>query len=133
MAEFYGKRGCSVGCGSKCCHFEKHGYVIGDGKAIELSEIERLKKAVRNNIGMFKPEYRAKVKQIVEKNEFIVKDRFDQTFLTSDTSLPGISACMSIMYYPCRFLAEDKDKKGDKPCMIYPVRFEMCRSYSCKS
>ena len=129
MAKFYGKRSCSKPCESECCYFEKYSYVIGKNKAITLSEVERLRNAVKHSLHEFKPEYRERIKRIVENNEFMIKDKYNEDHLTSDTSLPGISPCMGIMYYPCRFLSgAEKVSNTNKACMIYPFRFQICKN-----
>ncbi len=119
---FYSKKVCAIDCLSECCYFPK------PGLPIEETEIKKFRKIVKNNLSDFHPEYRNFIKEIVESNEFIAIDKFGTKYIKCDTKKPGFDSCM-VPYYPCIFLANAEEfTNKNKPCMIYPHRFSICKN-----
>ena len=134
MSKIYGKSGCSKNCNSKCCYFSRPGEPFAEE---EEKQIDRLRKAVKNNLIAFKSEYRDIIKKIVEVDGFVAVRSFDTKYLKCDTTKKGFDSCM-VPYYPCVFLTNTENFfNKNKSCMVYPYRFSFCKnttekSYGCK-
>lgn len=120
---YYGKKSCSEKCESNCCYFTKPGFLLNRQNE---KEVKRLEEIVRKMLGEFRPEYRDKIKRIVEAG--IVARRSFGNYLRCDSTKLGFDSAM-IPYYPCVFLSDsEKFSNENKACMIYPHRFSFCRN-----
>ena len=125
----YGERKAPCRSSSCCDYLNNH--------RVERYEIERIIEAAEKTPEIFQPEYRERVLDIVKSKRFFEEgknysDR-GKCIIKNDKSR-GRGGWMGGNFFACYFKAEEMDPTGriiDSACMIYPVRFELCKGHSC--
>jgi Fe-S-cluster containining protein len=111
---------------SSCCYLDKnYGLSLSEKGQVKPDEIKILEEVSKNPNNIILSQYQEKVKQLLFDKKFI-KSRNDYIHITGDDSKPMIEIAMTA-YYPCYFLDIETNA-----CMIYPVRFNICKTTSCE-